>query len=169
MTLTGAEENPPVTTSATGKFLATATNNSLSFTLTASGTGITQAHIHEGPKGTNAPIVAFLLPLNSAGVSSVNVSGTITEASLIGPLAGNMAQFQKDLAAGNLYVNVHTLANPGGEIRGQIPGTTPSAPATGSGAPKAGNDLTLYLLIAAALGGVALAATGASLAARKRS
>ena len=170
LTLTGANEVPPVTTNATGKFLATAGTSSLSFTLTASGsaTGFTMAHIHQGAPGTNGPIVAFLFGPVTAGVSSINVSGTITQADLVGPLAGNMAGFMAALQAGNLYVNAHTIANPGGEIRAWIP-AAPKPPAAGSGADAtAASPAPLFFVLAGVAGLVAAAAGAAAVAARRR-
>jgi hypothetical protein len=51
----------------------------------------------------------------------VYVEGTITASNLVGPLAGQPLSALLDaMRAGNTYVNVHTSANAGGEIRGQI-------------------------------------------------
>jgi hypothetical protein len=117
--LTGAAEVPPVTTSATGSFSATVTGNTMQFQLMASGTDLTMAHIHLGAAGANGPIVAWLFgPV--AGVNSINESGTIAASDLVGPLAGDFAGFLEALHTGQLYVNVHSVANPGGEVRGQI-------------------------------------------------
>lgn len=80
----------------------------LSWKVTYSGlTGpATAAHFH-GPAeaGKNAG-VAVAIP--NAGKSPVEGSATLTDAQAA------------DLAAGKYYVNVHTQANPGGEIRGQV-------------------------------------------------
>jgi hypothetical protein len=47
--------------------------------------------------------------------------GTITDKNLVGPLAGKtIADLVKLIKDGGAYVNVHTPAHPGGEIRGQI-------------------------------------------------
>jgi hypothetical protein len=47
--------------------------------------------------------------------------GTFTAANLVGPLAGaTLADLLAEMEAGNSYVNVHTLAFPPGEIRGQV-------------------------------------------------
>ena len=93
------------------------------------------AHIHVAPVGVNGPVVAFLFGTVAAGGGRVNgtlAEGVITEADLIGPLAGqSMAQLVAEMAAGNAYVNVHTSDGvapsnsgpgdfPGGEVRGQI-------------------------------------------------
>ena len=67
--------------------------------------GVTAAHIHEGAAGQNGG-VAYPLEAPVSGQSS----GTITI---------NPADAAR-LANGSVYVNVHTTANPGGEIRGQV-------------------------------------------------
>lgn len=166
--LRGAEEVPPVTTSATGVFLATASSTSLSYTLRATGTGLTMAHIHLGAKGTNGPVVAFLFGPNAAGVSSIDVSGVITEQNLIGPLAGKMSDFQAALRNGQLYVNVHSLANPAGEIRGQIPGTPPTAPGTGNVAATDDAQPLLPLFVGGAIALLAALAGAGWVVARRR-
>ena len=147
-----------MTTSATGSFTASLDGESLTFTLGATGEGLTQAHIHLGPAGENGPVVAFLFGPEADGVEVVDASGTITVAELLGPLEGDFAAFMEALEAGNLYVNVHSLANPPGEIRGQI-AMTPSAPTVGTGlAPSADGSFSgsATLWAAAAAGFVAL-------------
>jgi hypothetical protein len=63
----------------------------------------------------------FSGPQKAGSFTGVLAKGAITEADLTGPMAGKTFQ---DLAAmvlaGQTYVNVHTVANPNGEIRGQI-------------------------------------------------
>ncbi len=113
-----------------------------------------------GPASENGPVVAFLFGLDEAGVNMVEASGTITEAELLGPLEGNFAGLVEALEAGNLYVNVHSLENPAGEIRGQI-AVAPSAPTVGTGlAPSTengGSTQGAILWGASAAGVVALA------------
>ena len=121
--LSGSEEVPPVSTTATG--LATVTLNGeqteLALTLEFSGLGSapTAAHIHVGAPGANGPIV---FTLATAPLSSP-VSGTLTAARLEPRPAQGINSFEDAVNAilsGNAYVNVHSEANPGGEIRGQL-------------------------------------------------
>lgn len=84
---------------------------------------VTQAHIHLGEQGENGDVVAFLFGFVDEGVTANGVleTGTITDADLVGPLAGmSLADLVAEVDTGGAYVNVHTLEHPGGEIRGQI-------------------------------------------------
>ena len=106
--LTGAAEVPPATTSGTGMAEATLDKDTrvLVWKVTYTGlTGVaTAAHIH-GPAavGSNAGVV---IPFAETA-SPMEGQATLTEAQVA------------DLLAGKWYVNVHTAANKGGEIRGQ--------------------------------------------------
>jgi hypothetical protein len=109
-TLDGKSEVPANTSA--GKGTADidydAATKKLTYKLTYSGlTGpATAAHFH-GPAepGKNAGVE---VPIPNAGTSPVSGSATLTDAQAA------------DLTGGKLYVNVHTAANPGGEIRGQV-------------------------------------------------
>lgn len=84
---------------------------------------VTQAHIHIAPAGENGAVTAFLFGFVAEGVdpNGVLAQGVITSGDLIGPLAGMTLDDLIDaFESGNAYVNVHTIANPPGEIRGQI-------------------------------------------------
>jgi hypothetical protein len=88
---------------------------------------VTQAHIHMAPRGANGAVVAWLYPdgpptqLIPGRSSGILATGTITAASLVGPLAGEpLGSLVDAIAAGNAYVNVHTTQYPPGEIRGQV-------------------------------------------------
>jgi len=118
--LSGDAEVPPVATTATGSLDGRVADNVLEYTLSADAQGITQAHIHVGGASENGPVVAFLFGLIEAGEDGINVSGTITESDLVGPLAGDFGAFLSELTSGNTYVNVHTVMYPPGEVRGQI-------------------------------------------------
>jgi hypothetical protein len=128
--LAGAFEVPAVATVSTGQaiFHLSADGSSLHYKLIVANLEDTlQAHIHLAPIGTNGSVVAFLYPeapppiLIPGGFSGVLAEGDITAADLRGPLAGLTIQdLVAEMVAGNTYVNVHTVENPGGEIRGQI-------------------------------------------------
>jgi CHRD domain len=141
--LTGYEETPTLSTSATGTFQATlnSAGDQISYTLSyagpfdanpAGGT-VTQSHIHFGARAITGLISAFLctnLGNGPAGTPacptpSGTVSGTITAAQVIGPAGqgiqpGEFAELVKALRVGAAYANVHTTTFPAGEIRGQI-------------------------------------------------
>ena len=109
VTLTGGEEVPAVTTTASGT--ATLTLNGaqtrIDFTVTVTGlTGGTDAHIHNAAAGANGPIIFYLAP----GGYSDNLAGSLT------PTAAEVNTIMSNL----MYFNVHSTGNPGGEIRGQI-------------------------------------------------
>jgi hypothetical protein len=109
-TLDGKSETPPNASAGTGTadIDYDAASKKLTWKLTYSGlTGpATAAHFH-GPAepGKNAG-VAVAIP--NATTSPNDGSATLTDAQAA------------DLMAGKYYVNVHTAANPGGEIRGQV-------------------------------------------------
>ena len=68
---------------------------------------------------------AWLVHHWASGHAAGKVSGTITAASVIGPLpqlvtAGQLDEVIAAIRAGVAYGNVHSSAVPGGEIRGQL-------------------------------------------------
>lgn len=83
-------------------------------------TGVTMAHIHNGAVGVAGPIFVTLYapPSPTGAVNGVIVSGSLTSTNL--PAGVTLAALKALLASGNAYVNVHTTANPGGEMRGQL-------------------------------------------------
>ena len=136
ITLTGAGENPPVADiNGVGYFSATLTDGKLTFDLSGVAPEIISAHIHSGAKGSNGPAIAFLFGPADPGVGAIHQTGTITAANLVGTFAGDWKAFTTALAKGDLYVNIHTAAHPGGALRAQIPAATlaPLPPATGEG------------------------------------
>lgn len=108
-TMNGATEVPAKTTDGKGDATATLDTATKKLTYTITYTGLTgpatAAHIH-GPAvaGANAGV---LVPFPNAA-SPITGSVTLTDAQIA------------DLEAGKTYVNVHTAANPAGEIRGQL-------------------------------------------------
>lgn len=123
-TLLGASEVPPVETDGKGGAVFRIKRHAVDFKLGVTGVeNVTQAHIHLGPEGANGPVVAFLFGFVDGGVTvdGLLARGTITADDLLGPLEGESIRALVDeMRAGNLYVNVHTVAHPAGEVRGQI-------------------------------------------------
>lgn len=128
--LSGAEEVPPVDTRARGQatFRLSRDGTELSYRLIVANLhDVTMAHIHLAPRGVNGGVVVWLYPsgpppeLIPGRTSGVLATGVITAANLVGGLeGGSLADLIEEMASGNAYVNVHTEAWPGGEIRGQI-------------------------------------------------
>ena len=128
--LSASEETGEVVSDATGQanFQINDDGTEISYRLiTANIENVTQAHIHLGPAGSNGAVVVWLYPaappaqLIEGRSDGVLATGVITAADLVGPLAGQPLSALLDaIAAGNAYVNVHTTAYGGGEIRGQL-------------------------------------------------
>lgn len=105
--LSGQNEVPPVTTSASGSgSFSVKADGTISGSVTTSGIEGTMAHIHEGAAGANGPV---RVPLTKDGNRWVVPEGTKLD-----------AEQQKALNEGRLYVNVHSKEHPGGELRAQL-------------------------------------------------
>ncbi len=121
----GFGEVPPVDTDATGraKFILNRDETKLHFRLNVHDIeGVTQAHIHYGLPNENGPVVAFLFGFADPPLGEVDgrlAKGILTADDIIG-VFGDFTAFVEALRNGDLYLNVHTAANPAGEIRGQI-------------------------------------------------
>ena len=144
--LTGYEEVPSVSTTATGTFNARISKDEsrIDWELSYSDLegAIQQAHIHFGQKGVNGGISVFLctnLGNGPAGIQPcpappATISGTIVAADVSpnipataaartqGINTGEIDELIKAIRAGATYVNVHSTLWPGGEIRSQIDG-----------------------------------------------
>jgi hypothetical protein len=106
--LSGAEETPPVTTSASATGTITIDKDkSVSGSVKASGIDGTVAHIHVGAPGQSGPPI-ITLEKGADGVWSVPAGSKLTD--------DQYASFK----AGNLYVNVHSAEHKPGEIRAQL-------------------------------------------------
>jgi hypothetical protein len=108
VSLSGDQEVPPVSTSASANGTITVSpNKSVSGNITVSGMQPTAAHIHEGAQGKNGSVI-ITLTKSSDNTWSVPAGAKLTD-----------AQYESYLA-GNLYVNVHSPAHKDGEIRAQL-------------------------------------------------
>lgn len=144
--LSGDQEVPPVETDTTG--MAIVEFSELMFQVEVfDGIAVTEAHFHCAPEGQNGPIVAFLFgpadpPINVDGLLA---EGVLTDDDIIptdgslpcGVIINDIASLVSAMEEGLIYVNVHTAAHPGGEVRGQLvmevqptPTPTPTAAPT---------------------------------------
>src|SRR5579864_2028241 len=106
--LVGAEETPPITTSATGTGTITiGADKSVSGSVKTNGIDGTMAHIHVGAPGEAGPPI-ITLNKGADGVWSVPAGAKLTE------------EQYSSFKAGKLYVNVHSAEHKPGEIRGQL-------------------------------------------------
>ena len=110
--LAASQEVPPNGSQGTGTVVTSLdkSTRTLKWTVTYSGLSgpVTAGHFH-GPAapGANAGVV---VPFTGSMASPIQGQATLTEAQMA------------DLVAGKWYANLHTAANPGGEIRGQVTG-----------------------------------------------
>jgi len=107
VSLTGTEEVPPLSVPGSGSgAFRVAEDGTISGSVTTKDVQGTMAHIHRGAKGANGPVI---VPLDKNGDTyTVPAGRKLTQAQI------------DDLKKGNLYVNVHTNRNKGGEVRGQL-------------------------------------------------
>ena len=120
--LTGSEEVSPVETNATGMAdisAYTVAGDSIIYNVNATNIkGVTAGHIHFGKSGENGPMVFTMFKYDPPR-DGVWKTGKITADKLEGPMKGKRVS---DLALaganGSLYMNIHTVENPNGEIRG---------------------------------------------------
>lgn len=108
VSLTGAEETPPVSTSAAGAgTFSIDKDNVVTGSVKTTGIDGTAAHIHLGEVGKSGPPV-ITLNKGAAGEWVVPAGSKLTP------------EQYESFKAGNLYVNVHSAAYKPGEIRGQL-------------------------------------------------
>lgn len=119
---TGDAEVPPVDTAGQCQTVFKVRGDTLDYRLVVANVReAVAAHIHCAPEGVNGPIGVTLF-----GGGPVSTSGILAQGPILAPDVDNacgwvdLADVIAALAAGDTYVNVHTVANPGGEVRGQV-------------------------------------------------
>jgi hypothetical protein len=135
--LVGYQENPDISTVASGSFHVTIDDAAKTLTYELSygdleGT-VTQAHIHFGKRAVNGGVTVFLCGTAGApgpvGTPTCPQSGTVTRTVGVGDIlapgtqgieAGNFDELVAAMRAGHTYANVHSTTWTGGEIRAQI-------------------------------------------------
>jgi CHRD domain len=106
--LKGSHETPPVKTMARGSgVIEVSSDGTVSGKVTTHGITGTMAHIHEGAPGQAGKPIIALAP-GPHGTWRVPDGSKLTPDQM------------KEFEAGDLYINVHSAAHPGGEIRGQL-------------------------------------------------
>ena len=115
LTLSGDQEVPAKTTTATGSMNVSYDKTTKALVLTASWTGLSAdpvaAHIHgTAPRGVNAGVKVDFHDDVTSATGDFNRSIVVDGVSIK----------EDSLLAGFYYFNIHTPANPGGELRGQI-------------------------------------------------
>ena len=108
VTLSGKNEVPAVTSSAAGTGTVTVNPDmTVAAKITVTGMTPTAAHIHMAAAGANGPVI---VPFTKTGDNTFEA-----------PAGSKMTAEQfAAYKAGNTYVNVHSAANPGGEVRAQL-------------------------------------------------
>lgn len=131
-TLSGSNEVPAVSSAATGAATFTVVDGAaIDYTIAVTGlTGVTMAHIHIAPAGTNGGVVSWLLPPNASAAQSPSgtVNGTLATGRLTaawirgvsGAAPISLDSLKGLMRTGRVYVNIHTSTHGSGELRGQI-------------------------------------------------
>ena len=120
--LTGDEQVPVLDTAAIGNAVVSVTPRGVRYTLVVNNAvDVVAAHIHCAPAGANGPVGVTLY-----SGSPVTINGDLARGPILAPDADNLCgwidldDLVVGMESGDTYVNVHTLANLPGEIRGQL-------------------------------------------------
>jgi len=125
--LNSSNQIPPVNNSvghATAAYKADFVAMILSIDITWAGlsSNTTEFHIHSGNANTNGPIIFQIFPADN----TTTANGSAATSTVFGNSGYSSANWSfsssniNDLINANYYVNIHTVQNPSGEIRGQI-------------------------------------------------
>lgn len=124
--MSGANETPGVLTGATGTaevFVNLATQTvSYEIDIFNLPSGTTAGHFHVGGPGLAGPIVVDLAPQVNVS-NDFTLKGTATASALRARADQGIRSWEdfiQSLIGGQVYVNIHSAVNPGGEVRGQL-------------------------------------------------
>lgn len=125
--LSGDEEVPAVPTDGAGTAVAAFDEAGMTLTVEGTYTGLsgapTAGHIHEAPRGANGPVI---VPLTLTPDEADPTTGVFSAEVPVGNGEGQLSS--ATLADHGYYLNLHTAANPDGEIRGQLTPVPVEAP-----------------------------------------
>ncbi len=126
-TLTGPEEVPPVAAPGRAVLRLGLENGQLFYKLMAETalSGVTAVHLHLGARGQNGPVAVglFSAPDGQHFTAGQPIAfGVLTDANVLEltGFSGTVAELAERIRQGRVYANLHTKANPGGELRGQV-------------------------------------------------
>lgn len=160
--LSGDNAVPPIEVDGSGEATVTISDDEQTVTWDVSYSDLTGApaagHIHFGAADANGPV---MIPF--AEVTESGTTGSFAAADYAGGegLPDDWDGVLDAIRDGNSYVNIHTEANPGGEIRGQLAGddgagaTTPPTDTEAIAPTGTGGSSTAVLLVALMLGALA--------------
>lgn len=117
--LTGSNAVPPTGSQATGSATFDISGDSVQFTIQVNGiTGVTLAHLHAGAPAGSGPVAVQLFTNSGTGP----IDGTLTSDSFAqGDIRGmSFDELVDQMRAGHVYLDIHTLTFPDGEVRGQV-------------------------------------------------
>ena len=125
--LNGENSIPAKDTKAVGEVVVTISKDESSVhykVMVANIKNVAASHFHLAPPSSNGKIVVPLFanpnPQPSGPMNGIMAEGDITASDVKGDLEGDLAGFIAAIRSGNIYINVHTMQNPGGEIRGNL-------------------------------------------------
>ena len=126
--LSGDNEVPPVDTETSGTALLHVNQQLTEITIKLDISnadnilGAAGAHLHCAPEGSNGPVVAFIAGAFTPGYDgSVQLRATLNDSNITNVTCGaTIADLVESMLDGQVYLNVHSAAWPGGVIRDQV-------------------------------------------------
>ena len=119
--LSGTNEVPPVPTTAAGNATLSVVGSELTYTVNVTGlSNALVAHIHVAAAGANGPVRLNLCGTGAPEPACTSGTGVLATGSNGTALGITFDSLLSAMRTGGAYVNVHTSANQGGEIRGQV-------------------------------------------------
>ena len=165
-TLSGLQEVPPLTIAGSGNAWVVVSTDGSSLTYYVSYAGLSgaaaAAHIHLGAVGANGGVL-FPLAVGPSPMVGTLTASDLTPTGSVTDMPGAVAA----IAAGGTYVNVHTAANPGGELRAQLAVTVAPAPSVPPTSTAVTGDELVVGALPALIGLMAAFAVGVMLLPRR--